>query len=146
MTTTEYLEQLFDTESKRNIYIAEAERWHEMASSISVSYDKEPVKSSGNKQKLETATVNAVYYEKKAREQMAELMKQRDRIVNQIVELADRESRDILYLYYVKEKHISQICSDIGYSDSQTRRKYRKAIEVFEKCYGNEYLKANDTK
>lgn len=143
MTTIEYLEQLSDMDDRAGFYLREAQRWRDMATSISVSYDKEPVKSSGNKQKIENAMVNAVYYEDKAREKIGDLMKRRDKIVEQIIELEDKDSRDILYRYYVDDKSTVEISEEIGYSLVHTRRKHRKALEMFEKRYGKTYLNAN---
>ena len=145
MTTVSYLEQLLDFTDKGTIYMLEAEKWHEMATNVSVSYDKEPVKSSGNKQRMENAVVNAVYYEQKARERMEKYFNERDKIIEQIVEMpGDPDCKTILYKQYVERKTLVNIADEIGYCDSHTRRKQRKALKTFEKAYGNTYLKTNE--
>lgn len=146
MTTVEYLEQIYETNDKGTMYLQEAERWREMASSVSVSYDKEPVKSSGNKQKIETMVTNAVYYEGLASEQSGKYFARRDKIVKQIIEMPgkDTDYNKILYKFYVENKHLSDIANEIGFCDSHTRRKYRNALKSFEKCYGNGYLNTNE--
>lgn len=146
MTTVEYLEQIFDIDDRAGFYLQEAQKWRELATSLSVSYDKEPVKSSGNKQKIESAMVNAVYYEDKAKEKIGDLMERRDKIVGQIIDLEDRDSRDILYRYYVENKSTVDIADEIGYSLTHTRRKHRKALALFEKRYRKEYLNTNGRK
>lgn len=147
MTTTEYLEQITDIDSRCEINLAEIEKWHEIATSVSVSYDKEPVKSSGNKQRMESAAVNAVYYEQKARERYNYFMELRGKIIGEILNLGGKaDYRRILYKCYVENKHLTDIASEIRYCDSHTRRLHREALKLFEKTYGKEYLNKYEQK
>lgn len=147
MTTREYLEQLFDITDRAEICLAEAEKWHEIATSLSVSYDKEPVKSSGNKQKMESAAVNAVYYEQKAKEEALKHINRREEIVEQIKAISGNNLyRRILYKHYAEKKPLVTVAVEIGYSDSHTRREYRKSLKEFEKQYGRLYMSRNEQK
>ena len=145
MTTVDYLSQAGVMTERAKIYIAEAEKWHGIATSTSINYGGDNCKSSGDKQKMENACVNVVYYEQKAREKAKEYYDKQQEIISQIAKLGgNKEYSKILYMFFVQDKTLVDISGEIGYCDSHTRRLYRSALKMFEKTYGRTYLNRNE--
>ena len=71
-------------------------------------------------------------------------IRQRNIIVSQIDEIEDTRCYDFLRLRFVEMLPMKEIKGKLGVEDSELFRTQRKALQMFEKKYGNTYLKPGD--
>lgn len=117
----------------------EINRLREICMSISVSTDKENVKSSPNQDKLADAIAKIVDLERETDKLVEGLISERRRIINQIDAIGNTTYYQTLTCRYVKGMKIREIADEIGYAETYVKELLRKATTEFEKIYGNTY-------
>lgn len=118
----------------------EINRLRELCMSISVSTDKENVKSSPNQDKLADAIAKIVDLERETDNLVDGLIDERRRIINQIDAIGNTTYYKLLTCKYVKGMKIREIAEETGYSEAYVKELTRNALAYFEEVYGKTYL------
>ena len=118
----------------------EINRLREICMSISVSTDKENVKSSPNQDKLSDAIAKIVDLERETDELVDGLIDERRRIINQIDAIGNTTFYQVLTCRYVKNMKIKDVADETGYSEAYIKELIKKSLEYFEEVYGKLYL------
>ena len=140
MRTEEYLNKIQRYEYVIGNKLDEINRLRDMCMSISVSTDKENVKSSPNQDKLADAIAKIVDLERETDELVDGLISERRRIINQIDAIGNTTYYRVLTCRYVKGMKIKQIAKETDYAEAYVKELIRNAIVFFEKIYGDTYL------
>lgn len=133
MEVKQYLGQIKRLEMQIQNKIAEIYQLRTMAESITVSTDKENVKSSGDKDKLGCIMAKIVDMEA----EVDRMVDKRCDIVSQIEGLEDTESYDVLAKIYILDRDLKAIAIEKGIAYKTFSRVHKKALKEFE----NKYLK-----
>ena len=141
MNTKEYLSQVERYNMQINNNIAEISRLRLLATSISVATDKENISASGNKDKLGGIVAKIVDLEHETNELIDDYINKRNHIIEQINAMKNNKYYDVLTLRFVNGFKINQIADELLYSEDSIKRIQREAMNVFEKMFGQEYLK-----
>lgn len=141
MNTKEYLSQVERYNMQINNNIAEISRLRLLATSISVATDKENISASGNKDKLGGIVAKIVDLEHETDELVDDYINKRNHIIEQINAMKNNKYYDVLTLRFVNGFKINQIADELLYSEDSVKRIQREAMNVFEKMFGQEYLK-----
>jgi len=139
MTTKEYLSQVRKLNKMINGRLQDLEDMRQLAESVS---SKQPVAdlviSSGRKDRLESIVVKIIDAERDIDEMVCRYIDKRALIVGQIEEL-DVEEFSVLRLRFIDGWDADKISSELKYSERQTYRLCRKAMNSFEAKYGDTY-------
>lgn len=141
MTTENYLGKIQRYEYMIKDKLDEINHMREMCMSISVSMDKENVKSSPNQDKLSDAIAKIVDLERETDKLVDGLIDERRRIINQIDALGDTKEYRILTMRYVKGMRLADIAFEMDLSIDSIKRIKKDSMKEFEKVYGSYYLK-----
>lgn len=140
MRTIEYLQKIQRYEYMIKDKLDEINRLRELCMSISVSTDKENVKSSPNQDKLADAIAKIVDLERETDNLVDGLIDERRRIINQIDAIGNTTYYKLLTCKYVKGMKIREISEETGYSEAYVKELTRNALVYFEEVYGKTYL------
>lgn len=140
MTTKEYLSQIrmFDKRIRRKT--DEVDRLRNVAISIGMDITKERVQTSGSKDRVGNSVSAIVDAQNDALRCVAECIKTRSIIVDQISTMDKMIYSDVLYLRYVEGKKYRHIADELSYSEDYVIHAHTEALAAFEEKYGKEYL------
>lgn len=141
MTLASYLGQLKRADLRFKQLIERAEEWHNIATStgLNTDGDKDRVQTSKKYDKMEKAIVEAIEYERQAKEEYGNLVTLKRTIETQLSTMSKPEYSLILEYFYIKDLTILEIGGILRMSERTTKRYKRSAIEEFEKKYGDCY-------
>ena len=139
INTETYLNQIKRYEYMIEDKLEEIEKLRDLCTSMTVSTEKENIKSSGSQDKLADAVAKIVDIQNDICKLVDELIKKRCLIINQIDSLGNTTEYRVLTNRYVLGLKIEQIADKMGYSLRQIKRLKVKALQNFENVYGNEY-------
>ena len=143
MTTKEYLNQIERLDKMITNKLSEIYQLKIMACSITVSGDSERVQTSGNQDKLGSTIAKIVDLERETDELVDSLVDKRKEILKQIDSMANIDHYDVLHKHYVERRTFQDIADSENWSIRQVFNIHGRALQEFEKIYGNTYLHKN---
>lgn len=143
MTTKEYLNQIERMDKMITNKLSEIYQLKIMACSITVSGDSERVQTSGNQDKLGSTIAKIVDLERETDELVDSLVDKRKEILRQIDNMKNIDHYDVLHKHYVERRTFQDIADSENWSIRQVFNIHGRALQEFEKMYGDTYLHKN---
>ena len=143
MTTKEYLNQIERLYKMITNKLSEIYQLKIMACSITVSGDSERVQTSGNHDKLGSTIAKIVDLERETDELVDSLVDKRKEILRQIDNMKNIDNYDVLHKHYVERRTFQDIADSENWSIRQVFNIHGRALQEFEKMYGDTYLHKN---
>lgn len=140
MTTKEYLGQIRILDMKINNKLVEIEQAKELACSISAISYEERVQTTPNFDKIGTALCKIEKMQEHLNNLIDKYVDKKAEIIEQIENLENGIHRTILFMRYIEGKKFIVMENEVGYSYRNLLRHYNKALNSFEKKYGDLYL------
>ena len=140
MKTKEYLSQVSRLNKMINNKLSEISQLRELSVSISAIGNDEKVQTSPNFDKIGTAIAKIDELESNLDKMIDEYLVKRERIIAQIDTMEEESVYQILFSRYIEKKTFEKIATEMEYSWRQIVRLHGKALQQFEKKYGEEYL------
>lgn len=140
MKTKDYLSQVSRLNKMINNKLSEISQLRELSVSISAIGNDEKVQTSPNFDKIGTAIAKIDELENNLDKMIDEYLVKRERIIAQIDTMEEESVYQILFSRYIEKKNFEKIATEMEYSWRQIVRLHGKALQQFEKKYGEEYL------
>ena len=140
MKTKDYLSQVSRLNKMINNKLSEISQLRELSVSISAIGNDEKVQTSPNFDKIGTAIAKIDELENNLDKMIDEYLVKRERIIAQIDTMEEESVYQILFSRYIEKKTFEKIATEMEYSWRQIVRLHGKALQHFEKKYGEEYL------
>lgn len=140
MKTKDYLSQVSRLNKMINNKLSEISQLRELSVSISAIGNDEKVQTSPNFDKIGTAVAKIDEMENNLDKMIDEYLVKRERIIAQIDTMEEESVYQILFSRYIEKKTFEKIATEMKYSWRQIVRLHGKALQQFEKKYGEEYL------
>ena len=140
MKTKDYLSQVSRLNKMINNKLSEIHQLRELSVSISAIGNDERVQTSPNFDKIGTAIAKIDELENNLDKMIDEYLVKRERIIAQIDTMEEERVYQILFSRYIEKKTFEKIATEMEYSWRQIVRLHGKALQQFEKKYGEEYL------
>ena len=140
MTTVSYLNQLGNIDNRIKDKYMQIEKWEEMAIGlVSPGLSKDKVQTSRKLDKMSTAMAHLIDSKKEYEKKLEELTELKKTIISQIDSM-DGDYDDILSGVHQHGLNFQEIAWNKKVSAKTIKRKYKDAIDLFEKRYGTTYL------
>lgn len=139
--TKQYLSQIGRLEKQIQNKLSEIYQLKAMACSITVSSEKESIRTSVNKDKLGSAVARIVDLEREANELVNSFSEKRQHIIEQIDSIENVDYYHVLSMRYVGQKSFGNIADATHWSIRKVFSLHDKALQEFERLYGHEYIK-----
>ena len=140
MKTKDYLSQVSRLNKMINNKLSEISQLRELSVSISAIGNDEKVQTSPNFDKIGTAIAKIDELENNLDKMIDEYLVKRERIIAKIDTMEEESVYQILFSRYIEKKTFEKIATEMKYSWRQIVRLHGKALQQFEKKYGEEYL------
>ena len=140
MDTKQYLEQIHRLDKQIQNKLSEIYQLKTMACSVSVSNDSERVQTSVRNDKLEKVVAKIVDMERETDSLVDTFIEKRNHIINQIDKIDNTDYYHILSMRYVGNNTFEEIAKNTNWSIRKVFSLHGKALQEFERLYGNEYL------
>ena len=140
MKTKDYLSQVGRLNKMINNKLSEISQLRELSVSISAIGNDEKVQTSPNFDKIGTAIAKIDELENNLDKMIDEYLVKRERIIAQIDTMEEESVYQIVFSRYIEKKTFEKIATEMEYSWRQIVRLHGKALQQFEKKYGEEYL------
>lgn len=140
MKTKDYLSQVSRLNKMINNKLSEISQLRELSVSISAIGNDEKVQTSPNFDKIGTTVAKIDEMENNLDKMIDEYLVKRERIIAQIDTMEEESVYQILFSRYIEKKTFEKIATEMKYSWRQIVRLHGKALQQFEKKYGEEYL------
>lgn len=140
MKTKDYLSQVSRLNKMINNKLSEIHQLRELSVSISAIGNDEKVQTSPNFDKIGTTVAKIDEMENNLDKMIDEYLVKRERIIAQIDTMEEESVYQILFSRYIEKKTFEKIATEMEYSWRQIVRLHGKALQQFEKKYGEEYL------
>jgi pyruvate-formate lyase len=141
MTTKEYLSQISRLDRMIKNKLSEISQLREVALSISSVQNEERVQSTPNFDKIGNACAKIDEMERNLDKMIDEYLQKKNTIISQIDSMENEIYYDVLFSRYIEKKTFEKIAADMNYSFRNVTRLHWKALNEFEKKYGEQYLK-----
>ena len=139
MDTKQYLQQISRLDRMINNKLAEISQLRELALSVSAVKNEERVQSTPNFDKMGTAYCKIEEMEEKLDKLIDEFVNKKNLIISQIDKIENETYYEILFARYIEKKTFEKIADEMTYSWRQVIRLHGRALQEFEKKYGNTY-------
>lgn len=139
MDTKQYLQQISRLDRMINNKLAEISQLRELAMSVSAVKNEERVQTTPNFDKIGTAYCKIEEMEEKLDKLIDEFVDKKNLIISQIDEIENETYYEILFARYIEKKTFEKIADEMTYSWRQVIRLHGRALQEFEKKYGNTY-------
>lgn len=139
MDTKQYLQQISRLDRMINNKLAEISQLRELAMSVSAVKNEERVQTTPNFDKIGTAYCKIEEMEEKLDKLIDEFVDKRNLIISQIDKIENETYYEILFARYIEKKTFEKIADEMTYSWRQVIRLHGRALQEFEKKYGNTY-------
>lgn len=139
MTTKEYLCQISRLDRMINNKLSEISQLRELAMSVSAVKNEERVQTTPNFDKIGTAYCKIEEMEEKLDKLIDEFVDKKNLIISQIDKIENETYYEILFARYIEKKTFEKIADEMTYSWRQVIRLHGRALQEFEKKYGNTY-------
>lgn len=140
MKTKDYLSQVSRLNKMINNKLSEIHQLRELSVSISAIGNDERVQTSPNFDKIGSAIAKIDELENNLDKMIDEYLVKREKIISQIDTMEEESVYQILFSRYIEKKTFEKIATEMEYSWRQIVRLHGKALQQFEKKYGEEYL------
>ena len=140
MDTKQYLQQISRLDRMINNKLAEISQLRELAMSVSAVKNEERVQTTPNFDKIGTAYCKIEEMEEKLDKLIDEFVDKKNLIISQIDEIENETYYEILFARYIEKKTFEKIADEMTYSWRQVIRLHGRALQEFERVYGNMYL------
>ena len=140
MDTKQYLEQIHRLDKQIQNKLSEIYQLKTMACSVNVSNDSERVQTSVRNDKLEKVVAKIVDMERETDSLVDTFIEKRNHIINQIDKIENTDYYHILSMRYVGNNTFEEIAKNTNWSIRKVFSLHGKALQEFERLYGNEYL------
>ena len=140
MDTKQYLEQIHRLDKQIQNKLSEIYQLKTMACSVSVSNDSERVQTSVRNDKLEKVVAKIVDMERETDSLVDTFIEKRNHIIKQIDKIENTDYYHILSMRYVGNNTLEEIAKNTNWSIRKVFSLHGKALQEFERLYGNEYL------
>lgn len=139
MDTKQYLQQISRLDRMINNKLAEISQLRELAMSVSAVKNEERVQTTPNFDKIGTAYCKIEEMEEKLDKLIDEYVDKKNLIISQIDKIENETYYEILFARYIEKKTFEKIADEMTYSWRQVIRLHGRALQEFEKKYGNTY-------
>lgn len=140
MTTKEYLGQIIRLDANINNKLSELTQAKELACSISAISYEERVQTTPNFDKIGTALCKIEKMQEEINRLVDRYVDKKTQIVEQIETMENDMHYKVLFKRYVEGKTFEKIAIETTYSFRQIIRIHGRALQGFEKKYGEIYL------
>lgn len=139
MDTKTYLSQISRLDKMIKNKLAEIMQFKELAYGLSAMKNEERVQTSDNFDKIGNLLSRVEEMENKLDEMIDDFVDKKSIIISQIDKMENEVYYEVLFLKYVEKKKFEQIACEMDYSWRQIIRIHGKALQEFEKKYGETY-------
>ena len=139
MDTKQYLQQISRLDRMIQNKLAEISQLRELAMSVSAVKNEERVQNTPNFDKIGTAYCKIEEMEEKLDKLIDEYVDKKNLIISQIDKIDNETYYEILFARYIEKKTFEKIADEMTYSWRQVIRLHGRALQEFEKKYGNTY-------
>ena len=139
MDTKTYLQQISRLDRMINNKLSEISQLRELAMSVSAVKNEERVQTTPNFDKIGTAYCKIEEMEEKLDKLIDEYVDKKNLIISQIDGIENETYYEILFARYIEKKTFEKIADEMTYSWRQVIRLHGRALQEFEKKYGNTY-------
>lgn len=139
MDTKQYLQQISRLDRMINNKLAEISQLRELAMSVSAVKNEERVQTTPNFDKIGTVYCKIEAMEEKLDKLIDEFVDKKNLIISQIDKIENETYYEILFARYIEKKTFEKIADEMTYSWRQVIRLHGRALQEFEKKYGNTY-------
>ena len=137
MDTKQYLQQISRLDRMINNKLAEISQLRELAMSVSAVKNEERVQTTPNFDKIGTTYCKIEEMEEKLYILIDEFVDKKNLIISQIDKIENETYYEILFARYIEKKTFEKIADEMTYSWRQVIRLHGRALQEFEKKYGN---------
>lgn len=139
MDTKQYLQQISRLDRMINNKLAEISQLRELAMSVSAVTNEERVQTTPNFDNIGTAYCKIAEMEEKLDKLIDEFVNKKNLIISQIDGIENETYYEILFARYIEKKTFEKIADEMTYSFRNVTRLHGRALQEFEKKYGNLY-------
>ena len=139
MDTKQYLNQISRLDRMINNKLSEISQLRELAMSVSAVKNEERVQTTPNFDKIGTSYCKIEAMEEKLDKLIDEFVDKKNLIISQIDKIENETYYEILFARYIEKKTFEKIADELTYSWRQVIRLHGRALQEFEKKYGNTY-------
>ena len=139
MDTKQYLNQISRLDRMINNKLSEISQLRELAMSVSAVKNEERVQTTPNFDKIGTTYCKIEEMEEKLDKLIDEFVDKKNLIISQIDKIENETYYEILFARYIEKKTFEKIADEMTYSWRQVIRLHGRALQEFEKKYGNTY-------
>ena len=140
MDTKQYLQQISRLDRMINNKLSEISQLRELAMSVSAITNEERVQTTPNFDKIGTTYCKIEEMEEKLDKLIDEFVDKKNLIISQIDKIENETYYEILFARYIEKKTFEKIADEMAYSWRQVIRLHGRALQEFERVYGNMYL------
>ena len=140
MDTKQYLGQISRLDRMINNKLSEISQLRELAMSVSAVKNEERVQTTPNFDKIGAAYCKIEEMEEKLDKLIDEFVDKKNLIISQIDKIENETYYEILFARYIEKKTFEKIADEMTYSWRQVIRLHGRALQEFERVYGNMYL------
>lgn len=142
MTTKDYLNQISRLNRMINNKLVEIQQLKEMSCSISAITNSERVQTSLSPDKIGSNIAKIDEMERNIDNMIDEYVDKKNLIISQIDSIENETYYNILFAKYVERKTFEKIADEMTYSWRQIVRLHGRALQEFERLYGDAYKMA----
>ena len=139
MDTKTYLQQISRLDRMINNKLSEISQLRELAMSVSAVKNEERVQTTPNFDKIGTAYCKIEEMEEKLDKLIDEYVDKKNLIISQIDGIENETYYETLFARYIEKKTFEKIADEMTYSFRNVTRLHGRALQEFEKKYGNLY-------
>ena len=139
MDTKQYLQQISRLDRMIQNKLSEISQLRELAMSVSAITNEERVQTTPNFDKIGTSYCKIEAMEEKLDKLIDEFVDKKNLIISQIDKIENETYYEILFARYIEKKTFEKIADEMTYSWRQVIRLHGRALQEFEKKYGNTY-------
>ena len=141
MDTKQYLSQISRLDRMIKNKMTELAEFKELAYGLSAINNEERVQSTPDFDKMSGKIAKIVDMENKIDSLIDEYVDKKNLIVSQIDSIENETYYEILFSRYIAKKTFEKIADEMSYSWRQIIRLHGRALQEFEKIYGETYKK-----
>lgn len=141
MDTKQYLSQISRLDRMIKNKMAELSQYKDLAYGLSAINNEERVQSTPDFDKMTGKIAKILEMESKIDSLIDEYVDKKNLIVFQIDSMENEIYYEILFARYIEKKTFEKIADEMSYSWRQIIRLHGRALQEFEKIYGETYKK-----
>lgn len=141
MTTKEYLSQISKFDNIIENKMTELTQLKKLSCELSAIPNEEKVQSTPNYDKIGTLFCKIEAMEENINRLTSEYLDKKNEIISQIDNIEEKSHYKVLFSRYINGNSFKKIAVEMKYSWRNIMRLHIKALQEFEKKYGDLYLK-----